>query len=220
MTDANVSTLFDSRIDCVSAMTELPLSAYLELIMETYEGGGRLQNQRSGLKTTTARRIRERMLRDILAGTVLPPIVIGAVVSAEDFQGLKSGEITDAARLLSEKYKSTLSIIDGMQRTTALIDAAEEGGEAIAGRRVRIEIWAAKKVNSLIYRMLVLNTGQVPWDIGRQIQVVYAPLIEELKDRVSFTRVLDKANKRERRFNAGEFSTSTLAESYIAFGLK
>ena len=52
------------------------------------------------------------------------------------------------------------------------LEALEED-ELAAEREVREEFWVAEKVNSLIYRMLVLNTGQVPWETGRQLETVY-----------------------------------------------
>lgn len=38
------------------------------------------------------------------------------------------------------------------------------------------EFWLAKSVRALVYRMLVLNTGQVPWTLSRQLGVVFEPL--------------------------------------------
>lgn len=62
-----------------------------------------------------------------------------------------------------------LCIIDGMQRTQAMLDA----GENFLSREIRVELWLSESLNKLIYRMLVLNTGQVPWTMQRQLEVVY-----------------------------------------------
>ena len=35
-----------------------------------------------------------------------------------------------------------------------------------------------------MYRMLVLNTGQVPWTIRRQLEVVYGSLLKTIKNSV------------------------------------
>jgi hypothetical protein len=105
-----------------------------------------------------------------------------------------------------------------MQRTTALSDAIERK-VAVGDRVIRVEFWLARSTDSLIYRMLVLNTGQVPWTIKRQLQVVYSPLIEEMKKHVHFERLLS-LEKTERRFRGGEFSADSLVEAYIAFGLR
>ncbi len=73
----------------------------------------------------------------------------------------------------------TKSIIDGMQRTTALQEAKDSFGENQLN--IRVEFWIADKLNSLIYRMLVLNTGQVPWEMARQLETIYSQLLKSIK---------------------------------------
>jgi hypothetical protein len=69
--------------------------------------------------------------------------------------------------------------------------------------------------------MLVLNTGQVPWNLSRQLQVVYAPLVAEMKEKITFDRVLEiQGPKPERRTKAGQYRPDDLAELFIAFGLR
>ena len=35
--------------------------------------------------------------------------------------------------------------------------------------KLRIELWVTSKANNLIYRMLVLNTGQISWTLKKQL---------------------------------------------------
>jgi hypothetical protein len=111
-----------------------------------------------------------------------------------------------------------VSIIDGMQRTTALLDAVTDS-DTVRHQPVRVECWISHTTDSLVYRMLVLNTGQVPWNLKRQLQVVYAPLIDEIEDHVQFERLLSM-ERAERRRKGGEFSADSLIEAYLAFGLR
>jgi hypothetical protein len=60
----------------------------LEIVEKTFTNKGGLEGQRDTLKTTTAIRIRKRMGQDLEAGTVLPPIVIGAILTGSDFDEL------------------------------------------------------------------------------------------------------------------------------------
>ncbi|HHK9835540.1 hypothetical protein ACGWAW_024970 [Klebsiella pneumoniae] len=103
-----------------------------------------------------------------------------------------------------------------MQRTTALKEALALDGE-VASHAIRVEAWIAKGTESLIYRMLVLNTGQVPWNLKQQLEVVYAPLVKTIGQKVKFRRLLSGS---DRRWQGGEFKTDALIESYIAFGLR
>jgi hypothetical protein len=51
-----------------------------------------------------------------------------------------------------------------MQRTAALFEAIE-ADKAVLDRQMRVEFWLTRSVRTMIYRMLVLNTGQVPWTL-------------------------------------------------------
>lgn len=213
--------LWDNRANCLSVMTALPVADYLGLVETAYSNRGGIEHQRAALKTTSAKRIRSRMVSDIQAGAVLPPIVIGVVVTdaeLEDLKGADPGNVLDF--IVSEKATS-LAIIDGMQRTTALLDAANElmHGADVQASKVRIECWVAARTESLIYRMLVLNTGQVPWRVGKQLEVVYAPLVEEITRQVKIPKVLDNAEA-ERRTKAGQYKPDDIVQTYIAFGLR
>jgi len=214
----NATLLFDDRVKCYSLMTAVRTIDYLNLVREAYAQRGGLQHQRDALKTTTARRIRSRMVSDVQNGAILPPVVIGVVVDDSTLNNIPAMKASDVVGMISGDLVSTISIIDGMQRTTALL-AALDGDKKVADFPIRIECWIAKSTDSLIYRMLVLNTGQVPWNLSRQLQVVFSPLIVEMNNRVKFERILDP-EKSERRAKAGEYSPDSLVELYIAFGLR
>ncbi|HCD6197056.1 TPA: hypothetical protein NDT86_005395, partial [Klebsiella pneumoniae] len=111
--------------------------------------------------------------------------------------------------------KSNLSIIDGMQRTTALLEAVKEN-QNVNNKTIRIEYWFSKSMNSLIYRMLVLNTGQVPWDIKRQLDTIYDSIIKELKHSIPNldVRLIGQSS---RRTQAGQYQSSKLIEYFLCF---
>ena len=169
--------LYDSRTECWSVQTTMSIKKYLEMVTAAHKARGSLSGQRDVLKTTTAKRIRERMISDIAQGAVLPPVVIGIVVSDAMFKKFPQIK-AKISSLVTDR--SQLSIIDGMQRTEALIQAAEKSKD-VFNRDIRVEFWLTRTVRAMIYRMLVLNTGQVPWTMSRQLTVVFAPLLEEIK---------------------------------------
>jgi hypothetical protein len=208
---------YDKRIDCLSVIISLPISRYLELVEQAYRNRGGIKNQRSPLKTTSARRIRQRMKDDLAAGAVIPPVVIGVITDSEAFQLLTEKAKTnqfDENEFLSELNPDRISIIDGMQRTTALFEAAEENTD-ILSQGMRIEFWISRNENALIYRMLVLNAGQIPWDLKKQISVIFDPLITAARSQTKAARIIEYGQGR--RFNPGEYSSSDIAEMYIAF---
>lgn len=197
-------------------MTEVSVQTYLEMVAKAYENRGGIDHQRGALKTASGRRIRERMVRDIVGGAVLPPLVIGVVVAEHKIDGLRDANRKTLLEFLRNERDDHISIIDGMQRTTALMEAVEKN-EAVLSQTIRLEMWFAHKIESLIYRMLILNSGQIPWNLKQQLRVVYEPLVDELYQKVDFPRLLTSP---ERRWRAGEFSSDDLIETYIAFGLR
>ena len=82
-----------------------------------------------------------------------------------------------------------------------------------------MELWIAKSTNSLIYRMLVLNSGQIPWNIKRQLEVVFSQLKKELETNISGLELFisDDPNSRNK---AGQYQASQFIELFMLFGAK
>lgn len=211
--------LFDERTNCWSLQTTMTVTSYIDLVMQAHQAKGALSGQRDVLTTTTARRIRERMVSDIKAGAVLPPVVIGAVLDPEAYEALPRAESESVQDVLRDDDLTNLSIIDGMQRTAAILEALKED-PSVGDRTLRVEFWLANSVRAMVYRMLVLNTGQVPWTISRQLSVVYAPLLKEIQDNVPELEKVPSPDAPGRRVAAAQYSSDALVELYIAFSLR
>lgn len=219
--------LKDSRTNSWSIAVTLDADDYLDLVRPAHEKQGNIQGQRPVQATASARRIRQRLVGDLREGAVLPPVVVGLVIEHSEFnekfpqvasaQGVCVQTNEGLKNILELAQASDLSIIDGMQRTAAMMEARKDEVER-AYPPVRVEFWIAHSVAPLIYRMLILNTGQLPWTIGRQITVIHAPLLKEIREKVvSIVRVLAD---NERRSQGGEYSEKNLSELYMAFTLR
>jgi hypothetical protein len=211
--------LFDQRTQCWSVQTTLTIGSYIDLILDAHQSQGALSGQRDVLTTTTAKRIRTRMVADLQLGAVLPPVVIGAVVDEQLFSSFPKSAATSIADVLSPADAQTLSIIDGMQRTAAILEAATVDS-AVRDSRLRVEFWLASNVRSMIYRMLVLNTGQVPWTMSRQLSVVFSPLLKEILDSVPELEKMPSPDRPGRRVRAAQYSSDAIVELYMAFSLR
>jgi len=209
--------LEDTRVNCLSGLGHLDVRDYLSLVNDVYKDNGGIAGQRAPLKTKTGINIRKRMIDDIKRGAILPPIVIGAVVPAEIFdKALACTSNDDFANLIKTIDKSKLSIIDGMQRTTAL-DAAVSANESTEfSKTIRIDFWLAKNIDSLVYRMLVLNTGQVPWDIKRQLETIYKQILLVIGEAIPNIDVFN-IDEKERRSGAGQYRATRIVELFLAF---
>lgn len=216
MTDTNIF-LTDSRVNCLSGIGVIQAGEYLELIEGVYKKDGGIPGQRAPLKTKTAINIRKRMVEDIESGTILPPIVIGAVVSDKVFESAKACTTNDGFVCLMKSLDlESLSIIDGMQRTTALWEASGKVSSQDKVKDVRIDLWLARSVGSLVYRMLVLNTGQVAWDIRRQLETIYKHILEQVKKQIPDISVFN-IDAKDRRSSAGQYRSTRIIELFLAF---
>lgn len=214
-----VNSIHDSRIDCYSVMTQMSVGDYLKVVAKALDNQGGIDGQRAVLGTTTARRIRDRMVSDLTKGTVLPPIVIGLVVDGKTFQNMPPSDYDALQTILTSVPGEDVSIIDGMQRTAALRTASEKD-ESVFCRPMRVEFWLTRSVRALIYRMLVLNTGQVPWTLDRQIAVVFASMLEELRERVPTIEKLITPDDPGRRVGPAQLRFDSIVEMYMAFSLR
>lgn len=212
-----LNLLHDKRVDCYSVMVEMPVSDFLELVEKSYENRGGIEGQRSALKTKTALTIRKRMVEDVKKGTVLPAIVLGVHIDDFPLDAVKEKLNEESFQgLISRIDPKSISIIDGMQRTTALQEAKDSFGENQLN--IRVEFWISDKLNSLIYRMLVLNTGQVPWEMARQLETVYSQLLKSIQEKISIDEIqIFQRNNRPRRLTDTEFEAHKIIQLYMVF---
>ncbi|WP_458377634.1 hypothetical protein [Pseudomonas fluorescens] len=213
-----LNVLFDAKSCCLSIITNVELETYLSIADIAYYNDGALEGQRKAQTSKSAVRIRHQMMTDFLEGGVLPPVVIGIVEPNlnEDITTVKKDDLLS----FLEDMKGEICIIDGMQRTTAMKQALSANSDGILSRRqIRIEVWVAKSITKLIYRMLVLNTGQLPWSLRRQLEVVMLPIRRELAASIS-DLVIMEANDSSRRTRPGEFQADKVLESFLIFGAR
>lgn len=207
--------LKDRKTDSLSVSATTTIKEYLDWF-EKFGSDNKLEEQRKTLQTRTSNMIRTRLVNDIKAGAVIPPIVIG--LCTDVIAETPSDE--DLLNLIGEGLKDA-SVIDGMQRSSAIKKAYEEE-EKVGEDEIRLDFWIAGgnyAVNKLIYRMLVLNTGQVPWDVKRQLEVINKPLLKALKSTYPDTTIYTR-NETSRRSDGGEYQSSAVIELYLAFSAR
>lgn len=211
-------TLEDRRIKCTSAITAIQVSQYLGLVEGVYAKRGGLDGQRAPLKTKTGITIRSRLVADLQSGAVIPPVVLGVLIE-NDNQFVEFSKISDSqtfAAWVQALPPESISIIDGMQRTTALKEAVSANSD-IGETTVRVEFWISKYLNSLIYRMLVLNTGQVPWELARQLETVYGQFLRRITKEVKGDAEIFERDDKRRRVAPGQYQGSSIIELLLIF---
>lgn len=212
-----ISKLHDRRVDCHSVLTTMTVGDFLSLVSKVYENRGGIEGQRAPLKTKTGLSIRARMVADLAAGAVIPPIVVGVHGNTSQTELLVNQD--DGQQLLAALQtvgSDKISIIDGMQRTTALLEARKGSADLDQGE-LRVEFWISQSLNSLIYRMLVLNTGQVPWEIARQLETVYSQLLAIIKEELGDEVEIFGRDDQRRRSEPGQYQASAIIRLFLAF---
>ena len=215
----SLDKLEDKRIGCLSIMTSMTINDFIGLVERAYLDQGGLKGQRPALKTKTALTIRNRLVSDLKEGAVVPPVVIGIQCLDQS----KMGEFAaaenndDLIRLVSELPSESISIIDGMQRTTAFLEAGYENQPFFDQSVQRFEFWISDNIGSLVYRMLVLNTGQVPWEIARQLETIYSQFLQRLRGELGEGIQIFQRDDERRRRDAAQYQASVIIRLFLSF---
>ena len=175
-----IDSYCDEKRKCISLVTKMTLEEYRELTYDAFantENNGNLDGQRGVIKkSAAANRIKKRMQEDFVNGAIFPQVVIGIEGELAIYEKLEPGQELSTAYFEKDK----VSIIDGMQRSYIYFNNYE-GNER---RTIRVEFWIAEDGIQLLYRMLVLNTGQTPWNTRRQVEVVFGNLLSKIEETI------------------------------------
>ena len=222
-----IDAMQDERIQCYSIMLSMDVNTYIGLINNAYKNNGGIEGQRIPLTNKSAIRIRDNMKKDILEGTILPPLVIGCTLSDDNMRSIRN--IFDpyncndfnnesAVEIVNKILNGNeLSIIDGMQRTTALKEILDNN--SLENYKLRIELWLTNKANNLIYRMLVLNTGQISWGLKKQLEVVFIHIKKELQNKIYGIELIE-SNDGTRSNRPMKYQVSHFVELYLSFSTR
>jgi len=166
---------------------------------------------------------------DLRRGCVLPPIVLAVKnvqlpgVLAAGVNTLDPAQQSDALEALSHQIATiapaNLYIIDGLQRTNAIIETADELNadllRTFMSQRLRLELWLNIPFGAMAYRMLLLNAGQRPMSIKHQVEILSMKLGEELAE-IPCISVFTSLEGR-RRTQPGQFQLAKLAQAFQAW---
>lgn len=210
----------DVRSGCKSVLTTMTLEEYKKLSFFAFNNNGNIDGQRSVIKrSSTAAKIRKRMADDFRKGAIFPQVVLGVLFSTENMQNLDESKFY---MLLESVNEGQISIIDGMQRSNIYFENYEDNKQ----QKIRVEFWCSDASTKLLYRMLVLNTGQVPWNTRRQLEVIFDGISNKISEEIKKTDpLLDiqlniLAVDEIKRRKAGMFKKSSLIEMYLGFNTR
>jgi len=213
----------DKKVSAKCLLIDISIKEYIELIQDNLEN---LPIQR-GKVISRKREVYERLKEDLKNGTIMPPLSLVANKELSD-SILNVEDTKRIGRLINDKInKKSLSILDGLQRTYCILNALtdlEDNSEKLKefeNFKVRAELWFSIKTNALLYKVLVLNTGQFKMSMSHQLEIIYAPIKEKIQDIAKENEIENLKLSTYRDTipckNVYEYSFSTIIEGFIAF---
>src|SRR5690554_1705177 len=199
----------DCRTETNVVYAEIKISDYLELVgldFDRFE----IQRKRQDPKKYT------RLKEDIKKGALLPAITLainpGKVSSfIKDVESKNSKDLTQKLNQSSDLY-----ILDGLQRSYIIKDLVEEGVKFNDNQKLLIEIWFEAKIEHLIYRLIVLNSGQKPMSMRHQVELLFTTLKAEIEDEIPNLNIYIEKDG-QIRSQAMKFSFDRIVNAYYSF---
>lgn len=158
----------------------------------------------------------KRLERDILEGALLPSITLAIkpdyVETIE--KKIVAGEVEKIEEALAQN--GIINILDGLQRTYILKDLKGSGKSFKEGQSLLIEFWLEKEIKHLIYRLIVLNSGQKPMSMRHQVELLFLTIKENLEKEIDGLEIyLERdGNKRNK---PRKYSLDRLVTAYQSF---
>lgn len=214
----NIEALAIDRDDRLRSYCVTAKCTYRDFLWLTEGAERNLEIQRSIIKGTKSY---ATLRSDLKRGCVLPPIVLAVTVNLAEGPEvtLSNRHLDQLSTDLSNVVSENVYVIDGLQRTNAIRQAADEldgeAREAFLGRSLRVEMWLNIPFSAIAYRMLLLNAGQRPMSVKHQVEVLSSKLVGDLADvpQLDIFRVLDT----RRRTQPGQFALAKIAQAFQAW---
>lgn len=202
--------IYDKKINSKNVIVEMSLSEYYDLVKDIMKN-----NDFQRTRVRSSKNIYSLLKQDLIAGCLIPPIVLSMQKNLEN--GIQPDE-----SFITEN-KESLMILDGLQRTYTIQDivneAQNQGGTNALQNKIRVEIYFGLNKEGILYRMLTLNTGQTPMKLRHQVEIIYSGLLNS--EQIGFKLIKDTEEKQNPDINTFKFGdavdafTSYIEEDYL-----
>jgi hypothetical protein len=203
----------DFRTNTNILYAQIKINEYLDLVGKDFD---RFEIQRKKEKHKGYIRLKN----DIEKGTLIPTITLAVEPSSvNSFKTLLLEK--DSKKIVEELITITdkIYILDGLQRTYIISDLKSKGAVFNEEQRLLLEIWFEGDIKHLIYRLIVLNSGQKPMSMRHQIELLFITMRETLIKNVNGLKVLEEKDE-EIRVGPKEFPFERLVTAYKSFLIK
>jgi hypothetical protein len=180
---------------------------YLDIVGDKF-GEFSIQRRRESHKAY------KRLKADIIEGSLLPSITLSVKHHLVESIAAYFDDSTALETLLSNN--DVVDILDGLQRTYILADIRNEGIAFKENQELLLEFWLEPDMGKLIYRMIVLNSGQKAMSMRHQVELLFLSLQETIASKIAGIEIL-REKETKRRTQPNKYTLNNIASSYHAF---
>lgn len=203
----------DFRTNTNVVYCQISIQEYFTLIGENYN---KFQLQRRKEKHRGYKRLKD----DLSKGALIPSITLAIEPSiAQQFIPLLENQNKNEIQKFLARAKDKIYILDGLQRTHKIKELLDNDVKFKSGQRLLLEIWIEPDISHLVYRLIVLNSGQKPMSMRHQLELLFTTMRTSLVKEIDQLDVLVE-NEEERRTRALQFPFERLVTSYYSFLMK
>lgn len=210
----------DKKINAKCLLIDISIGRYIQLVESNLED---MDIQR-GKILSRKRDVYRRLMEDLKEETIIPPISLVLRGKSKVQNEIKSiTELQDIEKRLNEGIENgDLSILDGLQRTYCILNVLDDlkDKELFLSARIRAELWYDITYTAILYKMLVLNTGQVKMSMRHQIEILNILLREKISTIASEKRISMIFSTYKNPLpvdNVYEYKFSDIAEAFTSF---
>lgn len=199
----------DLRTGANVLYAEILAKEYIDLVGKNFD---KFEIQRKRVDPKKYSRLKD----DFKKGALLPAITLAIEFSQVDkyIKLIEKDEYHQIKKLLEDNEQ--IYILDGLQRTYIINDLANDKVEFKAEQKLLLEIWFEKEINHLIYRLIVLNSGQKPMTVRHQVELLFMTLKNSLCEDIEG---LDLYAERDNavRSKPKKFAFDRIVNAYYSF---
>lgn len=158
----------------------------------------------------------KKLIEDLLDDTTMPPI---SVVYPETNINFEQGLRADKKFI----------ILDGLQRTNCLLECLDiiqsgksngffQSVEEFKNKLIYVEIWEKLDLKNILYKMVVLNTGQKKMDYAHQVEILSDSVSVRLKEaKIPFVTNKEKSTAKSKKPAEYKFDLSLITQGLVSF---
>jgi hypothetical protein len=202
----------DLRTNTNVVYAQVDINEYLTLVGDEFDRFA-FQRRRERHKAY------KRMTSDIINGALLPPITLAVnpTVVHRFSKDIESQNSQGIIKML--EHPDQIYILDGLQRTYIIKDLMDAETEFKKGQKLLLEFWFEGKIKHLIYRLIVLNSGQKPMSMRHQVELLFMTLKDELEREIKGLEIFSE-KEMTRRTVAKKFHFDRIVTGYYSFMTK